>query len=89
MKPRVTHALCVSMLVVLVLQAGAEAGLPVLEPVEVRGYQGEEGQGLRLTFKRLEPDPALGLWTPKSEAAHGPRCSRRFSSGQASALMIP
>ena len=65
MKPRGTHALCVSMLVALVLQAsraGAEAGLPVLEPVGVSGYPGEEGQGLRLTFKRLEPDAALGLW---------------------------
>jgi len=66
MKPRVTHALCVSLLVALVLQAtpaGAESGLPVLEPVGVSGYQGEEGQGLRLSFKRLKPDPALGLWT--------------------------
>jgi hypothetical protein len=65
MKPRVTYPLCVSMLVALVLQAGpagAEAGLPVLEPVGVSGYSGEEGQGLRLSFKRLEPNPALGLW---------------------------
>ena len=65
MKPRLTHALKVLLLMALVLQAGvagAEAGLPVLEPVGVSGYQGEEGQGLRLTFKRLEPEAALGLW---------------------------
>ncbi|HZH15115.1 MAG TPA: AHH domain-containing protein [Archangium sp.] len=66
MKPRLTHALKVLLLMALVLQAGAagaEAGLPVLEPVGVSGYQGEEGQGLRLTFERLEPEAALGLWT--------------------------
>jgi hypothetical protein len=65
MPPRVTHALYVLLLVALVLQAspaGAEAGLPVLEPVGVSGYSGEEGQGLRLSFKRWEPNPALGLW---------------------------
>jgi hypothetical protein len=65
MHPRVTHALYL-LLVALLLQsapAGAEAGLPVLEPVGVSGYQGEEGQGLRLTFKRLRPDPALAQWT--------------------------
>ena len=65
MKPRVTQALCVWMLVALVLQAGtagAEAGLPVLEPVGVSGYQGEEGQGLRLTFKRLAPNPEQARW---------------------------
>ena len=43
--------------------AGAEEKLPVLEPVEVRGYQGDEGQGLRLTFRRLGPNPALAMWT--------------------------
>ena len=66
MKPRVTHAWYLLPLVALALQAtpaGAQDTLPVLEPVEVRGYQGEEGQGLRLSFKRLEPNPALGLWT--------------------------
>ncbi|MFE8604893.1 hypothetical protein AB8V91_48790 [Archangium violaceum] len=65
MKPRVTQALWLWMLVALVLQAGpagAEAGLPVLEPVGVSGYQGEEGQGLRLTFKRLAPNPELARW---------------------------
>ena len=65
MHPRVTHALFL-LLLPLMLHAGAaeaEAGLPVLEPVEVSGYQSEEGQGLRLTFKRLEPNQALALWT--------------------------
>ncbi len=66
MKPRITHALYRLMLVALALQAapaGAQDKLPVLEPVEVRGYQGEEGQGLRLTFRRVRPNPALALWT--------------------------
>ena len=66
MHPRVTHAPYLVLLVPLLLlgaPAAAEAGLPVLEPVEVRGYQGEEGPGLRLTFKKLEPNPALALWT--------------------------
>lgn len=48
MKPRVTRALCVWMLVALVLQAGtarAEVGPPVLEPVGVIGYQGGRGRG--------------------------------------------
>ena len=66
MKPRVTHALSLLMLVALALQvtqARAQEALPVLEPVEVSGYQGEEGQGLRLAFKRVRPSPALALWT--------------------------
>jgi hypothetical protein len=66
MKPRVTHALCLSMLVTLTLRAapaGAQQALPVLDPVEVSGYQGEEGQGLRLRFKRVKPNQALALWT--------------------------
>ncbi|HYO70253.1 MAG TPA: AHH domain-containing protein [Archangium sp.] len=64
MKPRVTHALYL-LLVALLVQAapaGAEEVLPVLAPVGVSGYQGEAGQGLRLTFNRLEPDPTLALW---------------------------
>jgi hypothetical protein len=54
------------MLMALTLQAAparAQEELPVLEPVEVSGYQGEEGQELRLTFRRLRPNPALALWT--------------------------
>ncbi|MFE8603474.1 AHH domain-containing protein [Archangium violaceum] len=54
------------MLVALALQvtqARAQEALPVLEPVEVSGYQGEEGQGLRLAFKRVRPNPARALWT--------------------------
>ncbi|MFY0572426.1 AHH domain-containing protein [Archangium lansingense] len=65
MKPRATHALYL-LLTALALQAApaeAQEKLPVLEPVEVSGYQGDEGQGLRLTFKRLKPNPALALWT--------------------------
>ncbi|QRK07433.1 AHH domain-containing protein [Archangium violaceum] len=38
-----------------------EARLPVLEPVGVSRYQGDEGLGLRLGFKALSPDPALTL----------------------------
>ena len=66
MKPSVTHSLYLLLLMALALQsapAGAQDKLPVLEPVEVRGYQGEEGQGLRLTFRRGRPNPALALWT--------------------------
>ncbi|HEX5747305.1 MAG TPA: AHH domain-containing protein [Archangium sp.] len=66
MKPRVTHALCLLMLVALALRAtpaGAQQALPVLVPVEVSGYQGEAGQGLRLRFQRVKPHPALALWT--------------------------
>ncbi|HYO70055.1 MAG TPA: AHH domain-containing protein [Archangium sp.] len=64
MNPRVTHTLYLLLVTLLVQSApaGAEEGLPVLEPVGVSGYQGEEGQGLRLTFKRLRPNPALALW---------------------------
>ncbi|MFY0563899.1 AHH domain-containing protein [Archangium lansingense] len=66
MQTRVIHALYVLLLGGLALgatAAGAEEKLPVLEPVGVSGYQGDEGQGLRLTFKRLRPNPALALWT--------------------------
>ncbi|KFA87590.1 AHH domain-containing protein [Archangium violaceum] len=66
MKPRVTQALPVLILVALALQATparAQQALPLLEPVEVSGYQGEAGQGLRLRFKRLKPNPALAPWT--------------------------
>ncbi|KFA93101.1 hypothetical protein [Archangium violaceum] len=64
MKQRVTHVLYLLLVVLLLpsVPVRAEAGLPVLEPVGVSGYQGEEGQGLRLTFKRLRPNPALALW---------------------------
>ncbi|OJT26771.1 hypothetical protein BO221_01730 [Archangium sp. Cb G35] len=65
MKSRGAYALYVFLMVpwaLLAAPAGAEARLPVLEPVAVSGYQEEAGQGLRLTFKRLEPDPALALW---------------------------
>jgi hypothetical protein len=66
MKPRATHALSLVMLVALALPATpaqAQQKLPVLEPVEVSGYSGDEGQGLRLSFQRVEPNPALALWT--------------------------
>ena len=65
MKPGVVKALCVWMLVGMALgavPAGAQEKVPVLEEVEVRGYQGDEGEGLRLTFKRLKPNPALEMW---------------------------
>jgi A nuclease family of the HNH/ENDO VII superfamily with conserved AHH len=65
MHPRISSPLPL-LLVALVLQAapaGAGEKVPVLEPVGVSGYQGEEGQGLRLSFKRLRPNPALALWT--------------------------
>ncbi|HYO56718.1 AHH domain-containing protein [Archangium sp.] len=66
MHARVTPALYLLLLVPLAVRAappGVEARLPVLEEVEVRGYEGDEGQGLKLTFKKLGPNPALALWT--------------------------
>jgi A nuclease family of the HNH/ENDO VII superfamily with conserved AHH len=64
MQPRAIHVLCLLLVVPLWAQAApreVEARLRVLEPVEVSEYQG--GQGLRLTFKRLGPNPALGLFS--------------------------
>ncbi|HYO54521.1 MAG TPA: hypothetical protein VEU50_17165, partial [Archangium sp.] len=66
MHPRLIHILYVVLLVPLVVQAAppeVEARLSVLEPVEVSGHQGDEGQGLKLTFKALGPNPALALFT--------------------------
>ncbi|HYO54799.1 AHH domain-containing protein [Archangium sp.] len=66
MHPRLTHLLYLLLLVPLVVQAAppeVQARLSVLEPVEVSGYQGDEGQGLKLTFKALGPNPALALFT--------------------------
>ncbi|HYO57578.1 hypothetical protein [Archangium sp.] len=66
MHARVTPVLYLLLLVPLAVRAtppGVEARLTVLEPVEVRGYEGDEGQGLKLTFKKLGPNPALALWT--------------------------
>jgi hypothetical protein len=40
-----------------------EARLRVLEPVEVSEYQGGQERGLRLTFKKLGPNPALALFS--------------------------
>ncbi|OJH42185.1 hypothetical protein BON30_02935 [Cystobacter ferrugineus] len=42
---------------------GSEARFPVLAPVTVRGYTGEPGHGLKLTFPALGPHPALAVWT--------------------------
>ncbi|MFY0562581.1 AHH domain-containing protein [Archangium lansingense] len=66
MQPRVLQPIYLLLLLALALggtPARAKDELPVLEPVGVSGYQGDEGQGLRLSFKRLKPNPALGLWT--------------------------
>ncbi|WP_430384210.1 AHH domain-containing protein [Archangium violaceum] len=40
-----------------------EARLHVLEAVVVSEYQGDEGHGLRLSFKPLGPNPALSLFS--------------------------
>ncbi|MCY1073625.1 AHH domain-containing protein [Archangium lansingense] len=66
MQPRVLQPIYLLLALVLALGATvaqAQEEVPVLEPVGVSGYQGDEGQGLRLSFKRLKPNPALGLWT--------------------------
>lgn len=41
----------------------AEARLPVLEPVRVGPYHGELGEGLKLTYAALGPNPALALFS--------------------------
>jgi A nuclease family of the HNH/ENDO VII superfamily with conserved AHH len=66
MQTRVSHVLCLLLLVPLSARAApreVEARLSVLEPVEVSEYAGGQGRGLRLTFKRLGPNPALGLFS--------------------------
>ncbi|MFY0562254.1 hypothetical protein ACN28E_00305 [Archangium lansingense] len=65
MQPGVLQPIYLVLLVAMALggtRARAEDKLPVLEPVGVSGYQGDEGQGLRLSFKGLKPNPALGVW---------------------------
>nr|WP_239470139.1 hypothetical protein [Archangium violaceum] len=67
MHPRVTHVLCL-LLVVVSLSARAAppdtgARLSVLEPVGVSEYLGGQGRGLKLTFKKLRPNPALALFS--------------------------
>ncbi|PTL85086.1 AHH domain-containing protein [Vitiosangium sp. GDMCC 1.1324] len=64
---RISHAIFLLLLLVpLAVQAASsevESRLPVLEPVTVSGYLGDEGVGLRLTFRALKSDPALALLT--------------------------
>ncbi|MCY1080714.1 hypothetical protein OV287_40350 [Archangium sp. miwbw1] len=67
MQPRVLQPSYLLLLLAMALggtsaRAKDEVPVPVLEEVGVSGYQGDEGQGLRLSFKRLKPNPALGLW---------------------------
>ncbi|WNG32986.1 hypothetical protein F0U61_04655 [Archangium violaceum] len=66
MQTRLLLAFCVWLWVPVSAQAAppaTEARLHVLEAVAVSGYQGDEGQGLRLSFKPLGPNPALSLFT--------------------------
>ncbi|MCY1080710.1 AHH domain-containing protein [Archangium lansingense] len=65
MQPRVLQPIYLLSLLAMALggtSARAKDEVPVLEEVGVSGYQGDEGQGLRLSFKRLKPNPALGVW---------------------------
>jgi hypothetical protein len=66
MHPRGVHVLCLLLLVPLWARAApteVEARLSVLEPVGVSEYHGGQGDGLRLTFKKLGPNPALALFS--------------------------
>ncbi|EPX56966.1 hypothetical protein D187_006720 [Cystobacter fuscus DSM 2262] len=65
MHSRIIPVLCL-LLVPLAVQAASsevEARLPVLEPVRVSPYRGEPGEGLKLTFEPLRPNPALALFS--------------------------
>ncbi|WP_257463607.1 AHH domain-containing protein [Archangium lipolyticum] len=66
MHPSVVLVFC--LLVVVPLSARAappevEARLWGLEPVGVSEYRGGQGRGLKLSFKKLEPNPALELFS--------------------------
>jgi hypothetical protein len=63
---RILPVLCLFLLVPLAVQAApsdVEARLSVLEPVRVSPYHGEPGEGLKLTFASLKPNPALALFS--------------------------
>ncbi len=66
MQTRLLLAFCVWLWVPVSAQAAppaTEARLHVLEAVEVSGYHGDEGHGLRLSFKPLGPNPALSQFS--------------------------
>lgn len=65
MHSRVLSILCLLLLPLAVQAAPAEveARLSVLEPVKVSPYGGEHGEGLKLTYAALGPNPALALFT--------------------------
>ncbi|WP_257463173.1 AHH domain-containing protein [Archangium lipolyticum] len=66
MNPRLCLALFLLLVVPLLARAAppeVEARLSVLEPVGVSEYHGSQGRGLKLTFKKLEPNPALELFS--------------------------
>jgi hypothetical protein len=63
----IIHALCL-LLVPLVVQAApaeVESRLSILKPVTVSEYQGAPAPGLKLTFEKLGPNPALTLFSLK------------------------
>ncbi|QRK11987.1 AHH domain-containing protein [Archangium violaceum] len=63
---RLLLASCVWLWVPVSAQAAppaTESRLQVLEPVAVSKYRGDEGHGLKLSFKPLGPNPALSLFT--------------------------
>jgi hypothetical protein len=66
MFPRFTPILSLLLLVPLTVGAApaeVETRLSLLEPVTMSRYAGDEGQGLKLAFKALGPDPALARLT--------------------------
>jgi hypothetical protein len=63
----ILHALCM-MLVPLAVQAApaeVESRLSILKPVTVSEYRGAPAHGLKLTFEKLGPNPALALFSLK------------------------
>ncbi|OJH35285.1 hypothetical protein BON30_40270, partial [Cystobacter ferrugineus] len=67
MRSHVIHALCM-LLVPLAVQAApaqVESRLSILKPVTVSEYRGAPAHGLKLTFEKLGPNPALALFSLK------------------------
>ncbi|QRK09904.1 AHH domain-containing protein [Archangium violaceum] len=91
MHSRVIHVLFLFLLVPLWARAAlpeVEARLPVLEPVGVSEYHGDQGYGLRLTFKKLGPNPALELLTREDARAVVDALGLRFTAKSSTRIVV-
>lgn len=91
MHSRIIHVFFLLMLVPLWAQAAppdVEARIPVLEPVGVSEYHGDQGYGLRLTFKRLGPNPALELFTWEDARAVVAALGARFPAKSSTGIVV-